>query len=100
MQIKQPFCRTETYLQSFFPRTIRDWNVLPSFVITCSDNEKFKTGTSAVMIIESLTYLHNNAQHETTWCKYTDTDTDTDINSTLLNSTQPDAEDKQGSART
>ena len=35
--------RTNTYLNSFFPSTVRLWNTLPSYVIDSTDFDKFKT---------------------------------------------------------
>ena len=47
MQIKQPFGYTDAYCKSFFPRTIRDWNYLPSNVVTCTTSDDFKSALSA-----------------------------------------------------
>ena len=39
----QPFAKIMVYKQSFFPRTIQDWNKLPSSTTDISDIEAFKT---------------------------------------------------------
>lgn len=38
-----PLCKTESFLQSYIPRTSNDWNCLPKLVVTLSDHEKFVT---------------------------------------------------------
>ena len=37
-----PQCNTTTRKESFYPKTIRDWNTLPSSVISASSLESFK----------------------------------------------------------
>ena len=37
-----PRSRTESHRQSFFPRTVRDWNSLPSFTVTASSVDAFR----------------------------------------------------------
>jgi hypothetical protein len=37
-----PSCRTETRKESYFPRTIIDWNVLPDNCVTIGSLETFK----------------------------------------------------------
>jgi len=46
MQLKEPFADTEVYRQSFFPRTIRDWNGLPQTIVSCASSELFKNTLS------------------------------------------------------
>jgi hypothetical protein len=46
-QFRIPFCNTEAYKNSFFPRAIRDWNALPSH-IACQDSlPPFQTALSS-----------------------------------------------------
>jgi hypothetical protein len=37
-----PSCRTEIRKESYFPRTIRDWNALPDNCVTIGNLETFK----------------------------------------------------------
>ena len=49
-----PFTRVAIYKQSFFPRTIQDWNQLPSSTIDISDIEAFKTALSSSLTVQPL----------------------------------------------
>lgn len=40
-KIKEYSCRTETFANSFFPRTIREWNRLPAGVVECPTTDSF-----------------------------------------------------------
>ena len=40
-----PFARTDTYRYSFFPATVRMWNLLPADAIQCQSLETFKVCT-------------------------------------------------------
>lgn len=42
-----PYCRTDTYRQSFFPSTIRLWNSLPNSLIVAPSLDSFKTNVQA-----------------------------------------------------
>ena len=42
-QINIPFARTDTYKNSYFPRTIRDWNQLQNRKVNSPSVETFKT---------------------------------------------------------
>ena len=44
-QLKQIFCRTDSYKFSFFPRTSKDWNQLPNEIISLGSEEAFKSRT-------------------------------------------------------
>ena len=39
-------CRLDTYKDSFFPRTIEDWNKLPETSVTSNTIEQFKSSLS------------------------------------------------------
>ena len=41
-QYTQPKQRTDTYIYSYFPRTIRIWNILPTLVVYAPDPDIFK----------------------------------------------------------
>ena len=41
-QIKIPFARTDTYKNSFFPKTIRNWNNLENPIVNSASLESFK----------------------------------------------------------
>ena len=43
-----PSCRTQTWQQSFFPRTIKNWNSLPLNVVMSDTTESFKASVSAL----------------------------------------------------
>ena len=47
MLFLQPTAMREVYNMSFFPRTIRDWNVIPSSVRTAKNIEAFRMQLSA-----------------------------------------------------
>ena len=40
--LKLPICTTDTFKHSFFPATIRDWNLLPDDVVNCKNMSPFK----------------------------------------------------------
>ena len=40
--LKLPICTTDTFKQSFFPATIRDWNLLPDDIVNCRNLSLFK----------------------------------------------------------
>jgi ribonuclease P/MRP protein subunit RPP40 len=46
-QYQVPFCATDAYKNSFFPRTIRNWNALPSSVACQSSLPLFKAALSS-----------------------------------------------------
>ena len=46
-QFQVPFCATESYKNSFFPRAIRHWNALPSSIACQSSLSLFKTALSS-----------------------------------------------------
>ena len=48
LRFRQPFCHTEVYRQSFFPRTIRDWNHLPYTTVSSTSIDGFRKGLSTV----------------------------------------------------
>ena len=54
-----PECRTDTYQQSFFPRTIREWNVLPLELVDSSRLDSFSAGLAR--------YLYDWAPEPSTW---------------------------------
>lgn len=41
-----PFCRTQIWQQSFFPRTIKNWNSLPLSIVASDSVESFKAAVS------------------------------------------------------
>ena len=43
LQFTQPRARTETYIYSYFPRTIRIWNILPASVVYAPNADIFKS---------------------------------------------------------
>ena len=43
-----PYSRTQYHINSFFPRTIRYWNSLPTDIKSCSSLDAFKQGLSTV----------------------------------------------------
>ena len=47
-QLQIPFCQTDSYKNSFFPRTIRQWNSLPSPTATLSSLPSFKAALSSM----------------------------------------------------
>ena len=47
-QLQIPFCQTDSYKNSFFPRTIRQWNSLPSSTATMSSLPPFKAALSSM----------------------------------------------------
>ena len=40
MAFQVPYARTDIYKYSFFPDTIRDWNVLPASIITSAESSE------------------------------------------------------------
>ena len=40
--LKLPICTTDTFKHSFFPATIRDWNLLPDDIVNCRNLSLFK----------------------------------------------------------
>ena len=40
--LKLPICSTDTFKHSFFPATIRDWNLLPDDIVNCKKLSPFK----------------------------------------------------------
>ena len=44
----------EAYSKSFFPRTIREWNQLPSHITSAETLEAFKTGLTAGPVFNRL----------------------------------------------
>ena len=42
MRLLQPNTRVDSYLNSFFPSSIKIWNNLPNDLITCSSLDQFK----------------------------------------------------------
>ena len=40
--LKLPICTTDTFRHSFFPATIRDWNLLPDDIVNCKNLSPFK----------------------------------------------------------
>ena len=40
--LKLPICTTDTFKHSFFPATIRDWNLLPDDIVNCKNLSPFK----------------------------------------------------------
>ena len=42
-----PNARTYSYQQSFYPRSIKDWNNLPSYLIECDSFDSFSAGLHA-----------------------------------------------------
>ena len=40
--LKLPVCTTDTFKHSFFPATIRDWNLLPHDIVNCDNLSSFK----------------------------------------------------------
>jgi len=49
-----PYTRVTIYKQSFFPRTIQDWNRLPSSTTDISDIEAFKTALRSSVSVQPL----------------------------------------------
>ena len=41
-QLKIESANSEVYRNSFFPRTIKDWNILPQSAIDCETVDSFK----------------------------------------------------------
>ena len=39
-----PHCRTDTYRHSYFPKTIREWNALPSDLVNSNSLDSFSAG--------------------------------------------------------
>jgi hypothetical protein len=46
-QFRVPFCNTEAYKNSFFPRTIRNWNTLPASIACQGSLTLFQTALSS-----------------------------------------------------
>ena len=46
-QINIPFARTDAYKNSYFPKTIRDWNHLQNSIIHTPSIESFKAALQA-----------------------------------------------------
>ena len=44
LQYRIPFCRTDAYLYSFYPNTVRSWNSLPSQLVLCDSPTGFRAG--------------------------------------------------------
>ena len=50
----QPYTKMEVYKQSFFPRTIHDWNKLSTSITDTSDIEVFKAALHAQVAAHPL----------------------------------------------
>ena len=48
-QLYQPAATVTTYKNSFFPRTIKEWNLLPTSVMDAATLEEFRVGLGAVL---------------------------------------------------
>jgi len=64
--------RTNTYLNSFFPSTVRLWNILPSYIIPSNDLEHFKANLLNLdnhlnFVTWKHKYMHN---HTHFWVLY------------------------------
>ena len=40
--LKLPICTTDTFKHSFFPATIKDWNLLPDDIVNCNNLSPFE----------------------------------------------------------
>lgn len=54
MYIPPPVTRNDTFKYSFFPRTIKEWNMLPDFVVQSASLNNFLSNLHAVIYSESV----------------------------------------------
>ena len=55
-RLYQPYAVQSIYKYSFFPRTIYDWNSLPTYVTDCSSLEDFKAALTAEAFPSTAAY--------------------------------------------
>ena len=54
-RLRQIYTKTEVYRQSFFPRTIQNWNQLPTTVTNSSTLDDFKASLHAAAALRTTT---------------------------------------------
>ena len=58
--LKLPICTTDTFKHSFFPPTIRDWNLLPGDIANCMNLSPLMKPYANQEIRLSITHAHQN----------------------------------------